>query len=57
MLSWPYLTTVKRVKGFLGLTCYYSSFIHQYAMIVTFLTDSLMKGEFFWTTVTKEAFV
>lgn len=53
--NWPYPTTIKEVRGFLGLTGYYRQFIKQYGTIATPLTALLKKNGFEWNSVVKTA--
>jgi RNase H-like domain found in reverse transcriptase len=46
MLNWSFLKTVKQLRGFLGLTCYYRKP----------LTDLLRKDSFKWSTTAQLAF-
>ena len=56
MLNWSFPSTLKSLRGFLGLTGYYSKFIKGYGSIASPLTSLLRKNSFKWTPTTKEAF-
>ncbi|KAL4388984.1 hypothetical protein GQ457_09G026490 [Hibiscus cannabinus] len=45
--AWPTLTTVKGVRGFLGIAGYYRRFIKGFASMAAPLSDLLKKGESF----------
>lgn len=57
MVEWPKPSSIKALRGFLGLIGYYRTFIKGYEGITAPLTKLLKKGGFGWNFETEEAFV
>ena len=55
MVNWPYPTSIKEVRGFLGLTGYYWRFIKYYGIIAQSLTTLLKKNSFHWIADSQSA--
>lgn len=57
VLNWPQPTTLKKLRGFLGLAGYYRRFVKNFGVISKPLTMLLRKGvPFKWTAETESAF-
>ena len=56
MQDWPHPKTLKRLRGFLGLTGYYRKFFKNYEKIAAPLIALLKKNSFTWTPATAQAF-
>jgi hypothetical protein len=56
MKDWPHPKNIKRLHGFLDLTCYYHKFVKNYEKIAAPLTALLKKNAFTWTPTIDHSF-
>ncbi|XP_062005359.1 uncharacterized protein LOC133722489 [Rosa rugosa] len=54
--AWPKPTTLKGMRGFLGITGYYRRFIQNYGITAKPLTEMLRADNFKWTMASETAF-
>ena len=55
ILQWPYLKSIKELRGFLGLSRYYKNFIKNYGVLAQPLTFLLKKNVFKWSREAEKA--
>ncbi|CAJ2661631.1 unnamed protein product [Trifolium pratense] len=54
--NWPFPTTLKQLRGFLGLAGYYRRFVKDFGKIAKPLTDMLKRDNFVWSSDSTNAF-
>ena len=55
-MEWPIPKTIKKLRGFLGLTRYYRIFVKNYGHIEAPLTTLLKKDSFYWNESSNVSF-
>jgi hypothetical protein len=56
IVKWPKPTSLKALRGFLGLICYYRKFVRGYDNIVALLIQLLKKHSILWSEKAERAF-
>jgi len=54
--NWPMPATLKQLRGFLDLACYYRRFVRNCGTMARALTEMLKKDKFQWTPAAKIVF-
>lgn len=54
--DWPTPKNIRRLRGFLGLSCYYKQFVRHYGQINRPFTNLLKKEAYLWNEQTQAAF-
>lgn len=57
IMEWPKPSSLKALRGFLGLAGYYRRFVQHFGIIAKPLTDMLRADNFIWTPHSEAAFV